>query len=194
MQSPLQTSALKLLQSNFLTFTTCKETGWTCIEFLVSLAEKALQLITDSIGNAKQLWEGSGMAADDRHVTFHAYCVPCERARTSTLASGHRTAKSQRISDCRTAATVTDSQTATPRTSLRPPSTLLEENLQRRVEPHPAWTAARELFTPPAIRGFLMRSYADCALLNTHWCPTGARLGCFLHFLTVVALRTKWRG
>lgn len=91
MQRPLQTSALKLLQSNFLTFTTCKETGRTCVEFLLSLAKKALQLITNSIGNAKQLWEGSGMAADDRRVTFHAYCVPRERARTSALASGHRT-------------------------------------------------------------------------------------------------------
>lgn len=194
MQSPLQTSALKLLQSNFLTFTTCKETGRTCVEFLVSLAKKVLQLITDSIGNAKQLWEGSGMAADDRRVTFHAYCVPRESARTSALASGHRTAKSQRISDCRTAATVTDSQTATPP---RPPSSPLHSF--GRKSPATSGTASsldrcQGIIHSSSYPGFLMRSHADCALLNTHWCPTGAGLGCFLDFLTVVALRTKWRG
>lgn len=78
MQSLLQTSALKLLQSNFLTFTTCKETGRTCVEFLVSPAKKVLQLITDSLGNGKQLWEGSGVAADDRR---YFSCVLCSSQR-----------------------------------------------------------------------------------------------------------------
>lgn len=97
------------------------------------------QLMVDSTGNAKQLLF-SKKKPKKRLGSFHFSCLLCPLPREQER-------ESHRVSDCRAAATVTDSQTTT--TTLHTPPPLLEgggektprsqkKKLQLEAEPHPA--------------------------------------------------------